>query len=261
METIGVAFGMNLLALFGMMTLGWLASLAMRNVTLVDSLWGLGFVLVAWVTFSLTDGYVGRRWLVTVLTTLWGLRLALYLSIRNWGKGEDRRYGKWRAASGSRFWIVSLFKVFWLQAVFLWTISLVVQFPQISPRPAHLTAFDGIGLAVWLVGFVFESVGDWQLYRFKADANHRGRVMDRGLWRYTRHPNYFGECLIWWGMFAIALGVPGGWWTVISPLVISWVLLKITGIPLTERATLELRPEYADYIRRTSSFFPRLPKN
>jgi steroid 5-alpha reductase family enzyme len=260
MELNWGTLGWNLAALVILMTLGWLVSLPSRNVTVVDSLWGLGFVLAAWVTFALADGFSGRRWLVTVLTTLWGLRLCAYLSYRNWGKGEDPRYGKWRQASGENFWIVSLFKVFWLQAIFLWVIALVVQLPQMAPQPAHLTVWDGLGVAVWLTGFVFESIADRQLQRFKADPRNKGQVMDRGLWRYSRHPNYFGECLIWWGLFLVAFSVPGGVLTVISPIIITLVLLKMTGVPLTERTTMESRPGYRDYMRRTSTFIPWFPK-
>jgi steroid 5-alpha reductase family enzyme len=260
MESTLTLFAINLGGVVVLMTIGWLASLPGRNVTVVDSLWGLGFVLIAWVSFALAGGDEGRRWLVTALTTLWGMRLCVHLSIRNWGKGEDPRYGKWRAAAGKRFWIVSLFKVFWLQALFQWVISLVVQVPQLSPLPAHLTLLDGLGAAVWLVGFVFESVADWQLFRFKSDPQNSGKVMDRGLWRYSRHPNYFGESLIWWGLFLIAFGVPGGWWTVASPVIVTLVLLKMTGVPLTEATTMERRPGYRDYMRRTSMFIPWPPR-
>ena len=134
-----------------------------------------------------------RRWLVTLLVTAWGLRLSIYLSIRNWGKGEDPRYAKWRKATGKRFWIASLFKVFWLQSVFLWVISWVVQVPQTSARPEHLTPFDLIGFFVVMIGILYESVADWQLYRFKKDPENRKKVMDFGLWRYSRHPNYLGS--------------------------------------------------------------------
>jgi steroid 5-alpha reductase family enzyme len=249
----------NLAAVAALMTAGWLLSLPGRNVTVVDSLWGLGFVVVAWVSFALADGYPARKWLVAALTSAWGLRLCAYLSWRNWGKGEDPRYGKWRQASGERFWLVSLFKVFWLQAVFLWVIALVVMIPQMAPQPTRLTAWDWLGAAVWLLGFAFESVADRQLQRFKDDPRNTGQVMDRGLWRYSRHPNYFGESLIWWGMFFIALAVPGGGWTLISPVIITLVLLKMTGVPLTERTTMERRPGYRDYMRRTSTFVPWFP--
>lgn len=250
----------NLAAAAALMTTGWLVSLAIRNVTVVDSLWGLGFVLIAWISFGLAEGYPGRRWLVAVLTTLWGLRLCAYLTWRNWGKGEDPRYGSWRRAGGDRFWIVSLIKVFWLQALFLWVISMVVQVPQASSHPAHLTAWDAAGALLWAVGFFIEAAADAQLAAFKADPGNKGRVMDRGLWRYSRHPNYFGESLIWWGLFLIALSVPCGVWTVISPTIITLVLLKMTGVALTERTIVETRPAYRDYQRRTSAFIPWFPK-
>jgi steroid 5-alpha reductase family enzyme len=129
-----------------------------------------------------------------------------------------------------------------------------------SPQPTRLTAWDGFGAAVWLIGFVFESVADRQLQRFKADPRSKGQVMDRGLWRYSRHPNYFGECLIWWGLFLIAFSVQGGIWTVVSPIIITLVLLKMTGVPLTERTTMERRPGYKDYMRRTNTFIPWFPR-
>jgi len=251
--------GWNLAAVAVMMVAGWLTSLAYKNVTVVDSLWGLGFVLIAWLTFFGSDGFYGRRVLIVALVTLWGLRLCLYLSWRNWRKGEDPRYGSWRKQSGNRFWLVSLFKVFVLQALFLWVISVSLQIGLLATTPDHLKWLDAIGLIVWSAGFVFESVGDWQLARFKADPASKGRVMDRGLWAYTRHPNYFGEFLVWWGLFLITLSTPNGWWTIFSPIIITSVLLKMTGIPLTEKALVENRPGYDDYIKRTSAFVPWWP--
>lgn len=250
----------NFLAVFMMMVLGWAVSLACRNVTIVDSLWGLGFVLIAWLTFFLADGFGGRRLLITLLVSIWGLRLCLHLSWRNWGRGEDPRYAKWRRKSGAKFWIVSLFKVFVLQSVFLWLISLALQWGQISPRPAHLTLYDYLGGTVWLIGFFFEAVGDWQLARFKADPSSKGQVMDKGLWAYSRHPNYFGESLMWWGVFLIALATPAGAWTIVSPILITVVLLKMTGVPLMEKDIVHTRPGYWEYIDRTNAFFPWFPK-
>lgn len=170
----------NFLAVLGMMVLGWLVSLIYRNVTIVDSLWGLGFVLIAWLAFFMADGFFGRKLLVAVLVTLWGVRLSLHLSWRNWGKGEDPRYGAWRKKSGDRFWLVSLFKIFVLQAIFLWAIALALQWAQLQPRPGAFTAWDAIGIILWTIGFFFEAVGDWQLARFKADPANKGRVMERG---------------------------------------------------------------------------------
>jgi steroid 5-alpha reductase family enzyme len=249
----------NIIALLTMMVIGWLVSLVFKNVTIVDTLWGLGFVLVAWITFGMSEGYPARKWLIVVLTSLWGLRLAGHLSWRNWGAGEDPRYGSWRQAAGNRFWIVSLYKVFALQAVFLWVISLTVQISQLAPRPDYLTGLDFLGLSVWLLGFFFETVSDFQLAGFKADSSNKGKVMNRGLWAYSRHPNYFGESLIWWGIFLIAFATPNSWWTVISPLVITAVLLKMTGIPLMEKSIADKRPGYTEYIKNTSAFIPWLP--
>jgi steroid 5-alpha reductase family enzyme len=249
----------NLAATTALMTIGWLISVRRNNVTIVDSLWGPGFVVVALLTYLMGDGFDGRRILVLLLTGLWGLRLAAHLTWRNWGQAEDHRYGEWRNQSGPRFWWVSLFKVFWLQAVFLWFISLVLQQALLAERPAHFTIFDIAGALIWLIGMLFESIGDWQLARFKSDPNNQGRVMDRGLWAWSRHPNYFGEFLVWWGFYFLSLSTPGGWWTITSPLIVSLVLLKMTGVPLTEAALKKRRPDYAAYIRRTSAFFPRPP--
>ena len=259
MDTLSIFF-LNFLMVLAMMLVGWVISLIYRNVTIVDSLWGLGFVLIAWLTYGMADGFVGRKLLLALMVTAWGLRLMIHLGLRNWGHGEDPRYAKWRHESGSRFWLVSLFKVFMLQSIFLWVIALAMQWGQMAVLPKSLTWLDYVGLGVWMVGFIFEAVGDWQLARFKTDPGQKGRVMDKGLWAYSRHPNYFGESLIWWGVFLIALATPSGWWTVISPLIITTVLLKMTGVSLMEKAIVHTRPGYRDYIRRTSAFIPWFPK-
>ena len=250
----------NYLAVLAMMLMGWVVSLIYRNVTIVDSLWGLGFMVIAWLTFSMAGGYPGRKLLISLLVTLWGLRLVLHLSRRNWGHGEDPRYAGWRQKSGERFWLISLFKVFMLQSVFLWVISLALQWGQMFPQPSELIWLDYVGLGIWIVGFFFETVGDWQLARFKADPAQKGRVMDQGLWAYSRHPNYFGETLIWWGIFVITLATPAGWWTIVSPIIITTVLLKMTGVTLMEKTIVHTRPKYRDYIRRTNAFIPWFPK-
>ena len=175
-------------------------------------------------------------------------------------KERPHSSGSWRRAAGSRFWLVSFFKVFLLQAVFLWVISLALQVGQLAPLPEHLTWFDFLGLAVWLLGFLFESVSDYQLARFKAVSGNKGRVMRQGLWAYSRHPNYFGESLVWWGIFMIALSAPGSWWTIVSPVVITIVLLKMTGIPLMEKSIAHKRPGYADYVENTNAFVPWFPR-
>jgi steroid 5-alpha reductase family enzyme len=259
MEPIDILL-INFLAVTTMMLLGWVVSLIYKNVTHVDSLWGLGFVLIAWLTFATAEGFAGRRILISLVVSLWGLRLSLHLSRRNWGHGEDPRYAAWRRESGDRFWLVSLVKVFILQAIFLWIISVALQWAQISASPDSLTGWDYLGLVVWIVGFIFEAFADQQLARFKADPRNRGKVMDKGLWAYSRHPNYFGESLMWWGIFLIALATPAGWWTIVSPIVITVVLLKMTGVTLMEKAIVHTRPGYAEYIARTSAFLPWFPK-
>ena len=250
----------NFSAVVIMMLAGWIVSLIHRNVTIVDSLWGLGFVLVAWLTFAMSDGFAGRKILICLLVTIWGLRLALHLARRNHGKGEDPRYAEWRKRSGRRFWLVSLFKVFLLQSVFLWVIALALQWGQLGRHPSSFTFLDYSGAILWGVGFFFEAVSDQQLASFKADPANKGRVMDRGLWAWSRHPNYFGESLIWWGIFLIALATPNAAWTILSPILITVVLLKMTGISLMEKTIVHSKPGYKAYIARTNAFFPWFPK-
>lgn len=251
---------LNLLAAVLFMGSVWLLSLPTRNASLADIFWGPGFVLLAWWSFALTDGYVGRKLLLALLTTAWGLRLSLHIAWRNWGQGEDRRYQAWRAKRAESFWWVSLFTVFLTQAVLLWLVSLAVQIGQLSPTPARLTSLDLLGALVWAVGFIWEAVADWQLARFKADPANRGKVMNRGLWAYSRHPNYFGESLIWWGLFLIALATPLGWWALVSPVVITFLLLRVSGVTLLEKDIVERRPEYREYLETTSAFIPWFPK-
>ena len=260
MTSVLSILGLNLAAIIALMTSVWLFSLVKKDASIIDVFWGLGFVLVAWLTFSRADGYLGRKLLITGLTTIWGLRLSIHILIRNWGHGEDRRYQTWRAQYGRNFWWVSFFTVFGLQAILLWVISLVLQFGQLSPVPARLVLLDGLGTLLWTAGFIFEAVADWQLYRFKADPANAGKVMNQGLWAYTRHPNYFGESLVWWGLFLITLATPGSLWVIISPLVITFLLLKVSGVTLLEKTILDTRPRYRDYMKTTNAFFPWFPK-
>ena len=188
----------NLAAAAGLMAAGWIYSLIKKNVTIADSLWGLGFVLIAWLTFFRAEGVFARQLLITMMVTLWGLRLYLHLSTRNRGKGEDPRYAQWRQQYGKNFWIVSLFKVFLVQALFQWAIAFGVQHGQIAAAPAALTWLDAAGAVIRLTGIIIESTADYQLKTFLENPANRGRIMDKGLWRYSRHPNYFGESLIWW---------------------------------------------------------------
>jgi steroid 5-alpha reductase family enzyme len=238
----------------------WFVSTAIRDVSIVDIVWGPGFALIAWVTFALADGSTPRRVLIVVLTTIWGLRLGTYLASRNLGKPEDFRYAAMRRRYGDRFPLVSLGLVFGLQAVLMWIVSLPVQVAQVQDTPTGLTALDVIGAGLWAVGLAFESIGDAQLARFKRDPANAGRVMDGGLWRFTRHPNYFGDFLVWWGIYAVALATGDAWWTVIGPIVMSVLLLRVSGVTLLERSLRKRRPGYEEYARRTSAFVPRPPR-
>jgi len=184
----------------------------------------------------------------------------LHIARRNWGKGEDFRYQGFRARWGGRFWWVSLFTVFLLQAVLLFAVSLPIQAAGAGETPASLGVFDWLGAGLWLLGFAFETVGDAQLARFKADPASRGRVMDRGLWRYTRHPNYFGDAVLWWGIGLIALAVPWGWLALVGPGLMTFLLVRVSGVAMLEKTIAERRPGYAEYVRRTSGFVPLPPK-
>lgn len=255
-------FGLTLAANFAVLTLLavllWVVSLFRRDASIADPGWGLGFVIAAWLSYGMNAGADGRSLLLAGLTTVWGLRLSLFLAWRNLGHGEDRRYAAMRQHHGRRFWWASLFTVFLLQAIILWFVAWPIQAIASMGSTRPLGWLDGWGLVIWIIGFLFEAIGDWQLARFQADPDHRGRVLDRGLWRYTRHPNYFGDCCVWWGIYLIA-AAGGAWWTVASPMLMTLLLLKVSGVSLLERTIVERRPEYAEYQARTSAFFPWVP--
>jgi len=232
---------------------GWLFSVVRQNVTIVDSLWALFFLLAALTTATLTPQPGPRATLIIVLVAIWAARLSGYLTWRNWGKPEDHRYQGIRRRNEPGFTFKSLYLVFALQAVLAWIIAAPLAAGISSPAPLGL--FDAAGITLWVSGFLFETIGDWQLARFKANPENKGKVMDRGLWRYTRHPNYFGEACLWWGYWLIAASA-GGWWTVFAPLLMSVLLLKVSGVALLEKDIGERRPAYRDYIARTNAFFP-----
>ncbi|MFN0052310.1 MAG: DUF1295 domain-containing protein [Planctomycetales bacterium] len=250
----------NLLLVLLVLTILWIVSVVRRDASIIDPFWGLGFVLVIWNSVWRCAAPEPRVWLLAGLTTAWGLRLSLFLGWRNWGHGEDRRYAAMRAAHGRRFWWWSLFSVFFLQGVILWFVALPLQIATAENAANPLGWLDLAGFGIWLGGFAFETVGDWQLARFKADPRNAGKVLDRGLWRLTRHPNYFGDFCVWWGLYLIALS-GGAAWTVGSPLVMSILLMKVSGVTLLEQTIVDRRPEYAAYQARTSAFFPALPRS
>jgi steroid 5-alpha reductase family enzyme len=240
------------------MTAWFVVALLKKDNSVADIAWGLGFVLVALVTLLGRSTFSGRQVLVSGMVLVWGLRLAFHILSRNRKRGEDPRYAAWRANWGRWFVLRSFLQVFLLQGLFL----LVIGSPVIrvnSSTQAPLGPFDLAGTLVWMTGFVFEALGDAQLARFKRDPSNRGKIMDRGLWKYTRHPNYFGESLMWWGIFLLALSGPGGWLTIVSPVLITFLLVRVSGIPLLEKKYAGNAPFQA-YARRTSAFVPRLPK-
>jgi len=193
----------NLAVVMVLAAVVWLISLPLRDVSIVDIFWGLGFVVIAWVTLLFAEPRTTHGWIMAALTAIWGVRLSGYLAWRNLGHGEDRRYRELREKIGSKFPWLSLPIVFWLQAVLMWIISLPVQ-AGVTSIEQPMLALQVAGVLLWLIGLSFESVGDWQLAQFKSNPANKGRVMDRGLWAYTRHPNYFGEFLVWWGIFFIS---------------------------------------------------------
>ena len=247
------AYLLALAVILGIGVVGWLFSVVVRNVSFVDSLWSL-FFLVAAVVFALdVEGMSARALVVLALVAIWSIRLSAYITIRNWGEGEDYRYQTIRANNDPGFAFKSLYIVFGLQGVLAWIIS-VPLLPAITSA-APLGLIDAAAALLWLTGFVFEAGGDLQLQRFKSNPENKGKVLDSGLWGLTRHPNYFGDFCIWWSFWLFAVAA-GGWWTIFAPLLMSFLLLKVSGVAMLEKTIGKRRPKYDDYIRRTNAFFP-----
>lgn len=254
--TSGPPFAPGLMVAVIAFTILWLVSLALRDASIVDIFWGPGFVVVGWYYLvSFAEEPNARGWLACSLVTVWALRLALHIGFRNVGAGEDFRYRRWRQEAGAHFWWISYFKVFLLQAVVLWIVSSPLLLAQLGGVNDTWNALDVVSLLLWLVGFGFETVADWQLMRFKREPANRGRIMRSGLWSLSRHPNYFGEAVLWWGIGLLAFPV-GGWLAFLGPLMITFLLLKVSGVAMLDAALVEQRPGYAEYIRTTRSFLP-----
>jgi len=254
---------MNALLVLALMTSLWAFSVAIKDSSIADIFWGAGFVIIVAFTWATTDGVAARRLLVLVLTALWGLRLAAYIGWRNWG-AEDPRYARLRQhieSQGRNYALHSLLHIYLLQGFFMWLVSLVLIVSMVIDSPERLGWLAWTGVAAWLVGMFFEVVGDQQLTQFRSKPENQGKVMDQGLWRYTRHPNYFGEACIWLGFFLIAVENPLGFVGVISLITIYYALLGPTGKGLLERRMAKKRPDFEAYKRRTSGFFPLPPKN
>jgi steroid 5-alpha reductase family enzyme len=249
---------LSALVLLGCALLLWALSVRLKDASIVDIFWGLAFVIAGW-TAALRSGAEGpRHWLALALVTAWGVRLTVHLAVRNLGHGEDVRYVAMRKRHGERFWWVSLFTVFLLQGTLAWLISLPVQVAA-STASTSLGALDLLGALVFGLGLFFETVGDLQLTAFRKDPTNKGRALNTGLWRYTRHPNYFGDACVWWGLglLGAAAGAP---WALFSPAVMTFFLVRVSGVALLEKDIAERRPAYRDYIARTSSFVPWFPK-
>jgi steroid 5-alpha reductase family enzyme len=235
----------------------WLLSLYKRDVSIVDTLWSLMFLGAAGVYWLTASQPTDRSILVLILVAAWSIRLAAYITWRNWGEAEDYRYREIRERNQPGFAFKSLYLVFVLQAVIAWIISIPLLYAINGSGP--LGVIDAVGVVLFACGFLFEAVGDWQLWRFKRDPENAGKVLDQGLWRYTRHPNYFGNACIWWGLFLIA-AASGGWWTIVSPLLMTFLLLKVSGVAMLEKDIAERRPAYRDYRRNTNAFLPWPPR-
>ena len=229
----------------------WLVSLPLRDASIVDRVWSLLFVSAALCYAWYGNPGASRFWLTMTPLLLWALRLALHITVRNWGHGEDRRYQQLRRNNQPNFAIKSLYLVFGLQAALAWIISLPLLGTMLARRPPGWRDLPGI--AVWFAGFAIEVIADSQLARFRANPTNRDAIMDRGLWRYSRHPNYFGECWLWWGLYLLALAA-GAWWAIVAPLLMTVLLLRVSGVTLLEKDLIERRPGYRSYVARTSAF-------
>ncbi len=252
------AYGLSFAAILAFAIAFWIVSLVRNDVSIVDSLWSLMFLLMLGVYMALADVGGPRAWAVLLMVAVWAIRLSAFITIRNHGQPEDHRYQTIRANNEPNFGFKSLYIVFGLQAVLAGVIAIPLLVAASGTAPVGW--LDYAGVALWTIGMYFEVVGDNQLKRFRADESNRGKVLDTGLWALTRHPNYFGEFTLWWGYYCLALSA-GGWWTIFAPLLVTMLLLKVSGVSLLESSIKERRPAYADYIKNTNAFFPGLPKS
>ncbi len=250
----------NLLGLAGgiaLATVVWVGSYVREDVSLVDRIWGLLFLVEAVVWAALGDGLEARQWLLLAMVAAWSIRLSGYITWRNWGEGEDKRYAMMRKRNPGTFPWRSLVTVFWLQAVLAWVIGGALYYPMVRTGDG-LNWLDAVAVAVFLVGLYFEAVGDWQLTRFLADPSNRGKVMDQGLWRYTRHPNYFGDTVVWLG-FSLVSVASGAWWGLYSVVLMGLMIVRVSGVAMTDKVMAKKdakREGYDEYVRRTNAFFP-----
>lgn len=249
-------FGQGFLVIMTCLTLVWLLSLYLKDASIIDIFWGMGFVIAAWFYRTKLNLSDTRSLIYCILISIWGLRLSIHLALRNIGKGEDYRYQEWRNEYKHNWWWVSFFRVFLLQGLILWIISSVFV-PAISKFESTFNIFDYFGIILWTIGFVFEAGGDWQLVQFKKNPANKGKVLQTGFWALTRHPNYFGDSLLWWGFYLFAI-TNSGYIFVYSPILMTFLLMKVSGVVLLEKKLQETKPQYTDYIKNIPAFFPKL---
>jgi steroid 5-alpha reductase family enzyme len=243
-----------------MMSILWIISIFVKNVSIVDLFWGFGFVLAATFYFLNTGGHGPRKIILFTMVILWGVRLSIYLTWRNSGKGEDFRYRQFRKEYGEkRYWWISFFQTFLLQGILMWLISAPLLGAQLYGQEKPLGLLDFLGIVCWITGFAFEAGGDWQLARFRSDPGNKGKVLNTGFWHYTRHPNYFGDSAVWWGFGLLCLSA-GSILPVLGSLIMTALIIKVSGVALLEKSLKEQTPQYKEYIEKTSAFLPWFPK-
>lgn len=241
-------------------TLIWLWSILLKNASIVDIFWGLGFVVITSFYFLVSPGFSVKKVIPLILVVLWGIRLSLHIFIRNWGKPEDYRYQEFRKRYGEqRYWWFSYFQVFLLQGFLVWLISAPLLAVLFYSEENTVGFLYMAGIIIWIIGFTFEAGGDYQLERFKTSPENRGKLLNTGFWKFTRHPNYFGDAAVWWG-FALLSAASGVYLPVLSAILMTWLLIRISGVALLERTLKNTKPGYEDYVKRTSAFFPWFPK-
>ncbi len=249
-----------LIVIMIMMTTLWVISVFIKNVSIVDLFWGLGFVVTGWFYYFNTEGLESRKLVLMIMVTIWGLRLSGYLTWRNAGKGEDFRYRQFRKDYGERrYWWISFFQTFLLQGLLMWLISVPLLGAQYLSVNSHLGVLDFAGIILWVIGITFETGGDYQLARFKADPSNKGKVLDSGFWKFSRHPNYFGDTAVWWGYGLLSIAA-GSFLPALGSLLMTALIIKVSGVALLEKSLVSDKPGYREYVERTSAFIPWFPK-
>jgi len=250
----------GLLLIWAFATIIWMLSVYLKNASIVDIFWGLSFVIVSAFYFMVSPDISARKIITMILVVIWGLRLSIYIFWRNIGKPEDYRYQAFRKKYGEkRYWWFSYFQVFLLQGFLVWLISAPLLAINYFAEENPFGVFDVLGILVWLIGFTFEAGGDWQLARFKKNPENKGKLLTNGFWKYTRHPNYFGDAAVWWG-FAILSVASGCYLPVLSALLMTWLIVKVSGVSMLEGTLKNTKPGFEDYINKTSAFIPWFQK-